>query len=626
MRFRFALTMLVLASLFAACGPPHIEPINAAAQSVVTPTCVTVQRGLASPWGTVADAQIRQDAPTTTGGTNPSSGVGGTAGATRQALIRFDLSAIPAGATVTSALLTTTLTVTRTPGVISANTITVPWAEGTVTWTSLGGAFTAPSPAISASVSPGSAGTAITLDITPIASAWLTSNNGVLLNETDGLATTIGLSEWSPAAQRPKLAICYLPAPTCSDATKNGVETDIDCGGGTCPACANGKVCAVNLDCTSGICTSGVCTSAAPPTCTNGVLDGTETDVDCGGSCGPCANGKLCSVAGDCLAASECDTWDARCHALGGASIAPVASCTLPVQTSIAPTTVAYGADPAQVVDVYVSAAPTGLCLVAIHGGGGTGGDKTDTLAVLPFAKMRAGTVGDTVFAINYRLASGTAPSVVNAFPAGLNDVRSFALWLQSNAATYGCSPSRVALVGFSMGSILAAQAATTLDLPVVGGVQYLPNGTALQDASAAAGTIRAVVSYYLGSDFTLPPSDISASSLSNLAVYFNGTSAPVYADGSPSKTIHPIATPFLVLAASGDPFLYPSQSAGTAVYPLPSGHYVLGYDPALRARGIASTFVGATTSFGTGHMFDPTASGPYLSANCTANAFLNSL
>lgn len=47
----------------------------------------------------------------------------------------------------------------------------------------------------------------------------------------------------------------------CSDGIKNGVETDIDCGGSnTCPRCANGLRCSVNSDCQSGVCTlvSGV--------------------------------------------------------------------------------------------------------------------------------------------------------------------------------------------------------------------------------------------------------------------------------------------------------------------------------------------------------------------------------
>lgn len=38
--------------------------------------------------------------------------------------------------------------------------------------------------------------------------------------------------------------------------------------------------------------------SAAP--CTNGVKDGDETDVDCGGSCGACENGKTCAENSDC--------------------------------------------------------------------------------------------------------------------------------------------------------------------------------------------------------------------------------------------------------------------------------------------------------------------------------------
>ncbi|NNE30235.1 MAG: T9SS type A sorting domain-containing protein, partial [Saprospiraceae bacterium] len=54
------------------------------------------------------------------------------------------------------------------------------------------------------------------------------------------------------------------PAPTCTDGVQNGNETGVDCGGSACPAC---------------------------PTCTDGVQNGNETGVDCGGpdcpSCPP---------------------------------------------------------------------------------------------------------------------------------------------------------------------------------------------------------------------------------------------------------------------------------------------------------------------------------------------------
>ena len=38
-------------------------------------------------------------------------------------------------------------------------------------------------------------------------------------------------------------------APTCSDGIQNGNETDVDCGGGGCPACTNGKACCAGASC-----------------------------------------------------------------------------------------------------------------------------------------------------------------------------------------------------------------------------------------------------------------------------------------------------------------------------------------------------------------------------------------
>jgi hypothetical protein len=38
----------------------------------------------------------------------------------------------------------------------------------------------------------------------------------------------------------------------------------------------------------------------SPPACADGVLNQDETDVDCGGECGPCAAGSACSVPDDC--------------------------------------------------------------------------------------------------------------------------------------------------------------------------------------------------------------------------------------------------------------------------------------------------------------------------------------
>jgi hypothetical protein len=43
----------------------------------------------------------------------------------------------------------------------------------------------------------------------------------------------------------------------------------------------------------------GGCVTVAPP-CADGLLDGNESDIDCGGSCGKCGNGRFCNFSSDC--------------------------------------------------------------------------------------------------------------------------------------------------------------------------------------------------------------------------------------------------------------------------------------------------------------------------------------
>ena len=153
-----------------------------------------------------------------------------------------------------------------------------------------------------------------------------------------------------------------LQPPTCTDLITNGGETDVDCGGSICQTCPNTRTCAADSDCQSGYCGSrgpcmdgicgdrGVCAPkvswrrrwetwrgartgwqawpdaagqrmlprlahecllrlalpfgpcAQPPSCTNGIKDGYEADVDCGGKdCQACALGKMCKASTDCL-------------------------------------------------------------------------------------------------------------------------------------------------------------------------------------------------------------------------------------------------------------------------------------------------------------------------------------
>ena len=92
-----------------------------------------------------------------------------------------------------------------------------------------------------------------------------------------------------------KAKVCQ--APTCMDMTANGDETDVDCGGPTCMKCADTKMCTVAGDCISGVCMDGICQA---PKCTDGVKNGNETDLDCGAGCPGCAVGKSCNANLDC--------------------------------------------------------------------------------------------------------------------------------------------------------------------------------------------------------------------------------------------------------------------------------------------------------------------------------------
>lgn len=46
---------------------------------------------------------------------------------------------------------------------------------------------------------------------------------------------------------------------TCMDNQKDGLETDVDCGGGICPACPKGKACQKPSDCQSNMCKNMTC-------------------------------------------------------------------------------------------------------------------------------------------------------------------------------------------------------------------------------------------------------------------------------------------------------------------------------------------------------------------------------
>jgi hypothetical protein len=92
--------------------------------------------------------------------------------------------------------------------------------------------------------------------------------------------------------------VCNV-VPTCSDGIRNGDETGIDCGGANCPTCPVVPTCSdgirngdeTGIDCGGANCP----TCPVVPTCSDGIRNGDETGIDCGG-----ANCPTCPVVPTC--------------------------------------------------------------------------------------------------------------------------------------------------------------------------------------------------------------------------------------------------------------------------------------------------------------------------------------
>jgi arylformamidase len=111
----------------------------------------------------------------------------------------------------------------------------------------------------------------------------------------------------------------------------------------------------------------------------------------------------------------------------------------------------AYGADPAQCLDVYLpSGRPTGAILVIVHGGAWAIGDKANpgVVAAKVAHWLPAGIV---VASANYRMLPLSGPL------QQASDVARAIAFVQKQAASWRADPARVVVVGHSTGAHLAA-------------------------------------------------------------------------------------------------------------------------------------------------------------------------
>ena len=236
-----ALVTLLFACLLVACTGGEEPGQSVAATPVATTsqglaTCVTLRRDSGA---TFQDAQITSDSADAAKanesfGGSPFAQVGQTGTPLSRMLVQTSVASIPTAATVVSATLQ--MNEISNPGkpVLGVRQVLSSWSESTVTWSSIGSAF---SPTVAATLDTASVPNKelTSIDVTGLVQSWVngTLNHGLVLEAISGGRASYATSEAGPADHRPQLVVCYIP-PTCSDEAQNGAETGVDCGG-SCP-------------------------------------------------------------------------------------------------------------------------------------------------------------------------------------------------------------------------------------------------------------------------------------------------------------------------------------------------------------------------------------------------------
>jgi len=117
-------------------------------------------------------------------------------------------------------------------------------------------------------------------------------NGNYQLTDENGNVLASGASYGS--SETTEVCLDSGTGPTCSDGIQNGNETGVDCGGSNCPPCPSCNDGVQNGDETGVDCGGPDC--PACPTCNDGIQNGDETGVDCGGpDCPPCSAPANCN-------------------------------------------------------------------------------------------------------------------------------------------------------------------------------------------------------------------------------------------------------------------------------------------------------------------------------------------
>ncbi len=182
-----------------------------------SPRSLLIQRQGLTP-GAVRDTYLASDQPDRNFGARVDLLVGTPPGseAIRRALVRFDLSGIPGGATLLTARVGFHEESRTGPGTLEVHRVTKDWDELSETWSSFGENGFDPTPIASS----GNA-TAIVMisdqvwfDVTSVVGDWLAGkvgDQGILVSQTGQAQTQLLSSELGRTGERPWMHVCYLP-------------------------------------------------------------------------------------------------------------------------------------------------------------------------------------------------------------------------------------------------------------------------------------------------------------------------------------------------------------------------------------------------------------------------------
>lgn len=199
--------------------------------AAVAAETVTLQRGVN---GNVEDAYLWATSPDSNSNSSRIM-TGNVSGGNKRGLLRFDLSQVPDGAHVESALLSLTPG-GGGPNLVRFHRFQLPWEETTVTWNSVGGA-TAFDSEVVATYDP-SAGPQ-TLDVTSLVQLWVNGepNHGFLLEEDFDpavqVANSIYSSDHTEVSARPRLVVNWVLIADAGTSGGGGADGGLTSGDGS---------------------------------------------------------------------------------------------------------------------------------------------------------------------------------------------------------------------------------------------------------------------------------------------------------------------------------------------------------------------------------------------------------